>query len=179
MSPGAVRASVRLAREPDLDALAEIERAAAALFRRVGIDGAFLDATTPRPDLEAACADGRLWVATIDDGAIAGFALVRHLDGAPHLEEIDVHPAHGRRGLGSALVRVVQRWVQERGARSLTLSTFRDVPWNAPFYERLGFRAASHDELGPSLRELVAIERDKGLPMERRILMRWDATGDD
>ena len=34
------------------------------------------------------------------------------------------------------------RWVRgaaEQGARGVTLRTFADVPWNAPFYARLGF----------------------------------------
>lgn len=45
---------------------------------------------------------GRLWVASSGNMPV-GFALVKMLaDDLPHLEEIDVHPSHRRRGLGTA-----------------------------------------------------------------------------
>lgn len=78
-------------------------------------------------------------MALADDTPV-GFALVEMLTGnEPHLEEIDVHPAHGRRGVGSALVRTVCEWATRSGFRDITLTTFRDVAWNMPFYARLGF----------------------------------------
>ena len=68
-----------------------------------------------------------------------GFAHVLELGGGWHLEQIAVHPAHGRRGLGSALLDGVCREVASRGGHAVTLRTFADVAWNAPFYERHGF----------------------------------------
>ena len=63
-----------------------------------------------------------------------GLALVKMLaDDLPHLEEIDVHPSHGRRGLGTALVREVCEWATHCGYVMLTLTTFRAVAWNLPF----------------------------------------------
>ncbi len=50
-----------------------------------------------------------------------------------HLEEIDVDPSHGRRGLGTALVNAVCEWASDSGHALLTLTTFRAVPWNLPF----------------------------------------------
>ena len=40
----------------------------------------------------------------------------------------------------------------------LTLTTFTDVPWNRPYYERLGFTVL--DDLGPELAALVAHEHE-------------------
>ena len=60
-------------------------------------------------------------------------------DDLPHLEEIDVHPPHERRGQGPALVRAVCEWAADSGYAMLPLTTFRAVLWNYPFYTRLGF----------------------------------------
>jgi GNAT superfamily N-acetyltransferase len=68
-----------------------------------------------------------------------GYAHVLDLDGHLHLEQLDVLGSHRRRGVGSALVDEVCRVAASRGAREVTLLTFADVPFNGPFYERLGF----------------------------------------
>jgi len=114
VSAGAAPAagSVRPARAADLPALAAIERAAGALFADAGIAGAFLAETTPAERLREAHADGLLWVATDPGDRPVGFALASVLDSGPHLEELDVHPDFGRRGLGAALVAAVLDWAR-------------------------------------------------------------------
>src|SRR5260221_12483934 len=97
--------------------------------------------TTPVAMLEDARTAGRLWVAYADTAPV-GFALVEMLaPDAPHLEEVGVHPSHGRRGLGTALVRAACVWTAVVGHPAITLTTFRAVPGNAPFYPRRPFRA--------------------------------------
>ena len=68
-----------------------------------------------------------------------GFGHVLDLAGHWHLEQLVVDPAHGRQGFGAALLDAVCREVASRGGRRVTLRTFADVPWNAPFYARHGF----------------------------------------
>lgn len=163
---------VRLAREADLRWLPGIEAAAAAAFRTVGYEGDWIDEVGDVEEFAEAQQAGRLWVAADRDDVPVGFALARRLDGASHLEEIDVHPAHGRRGLGAALVAAVVAWARQQRAPCVTLSTFADVPWNAPFYTRLGFVVLPEDQAGPALRALRRSEAAQGLPVERRVLMR-------
>lgn len=152
--------------------LGAIEIAAAARFRDRGIDGAFLEEAQSIDDLAVAAREARLWVAT-HAGRCVGFALARRLDdGESWLEEVDVHPEHGGRGLGRALVERTIAWARESGAASIALSTFRDVPWNAPFYARLGFRELAPPELPPAIRRIVDEERSRGLPTDRRLVMR-------
>lgn len=50
-----------------------------------------------------------------------------------------MHPEHGRRGIGGALVGSVCDWARASGIASVTLTTYREIPWNEPFYRRLGF----------------------------------------
>jgi hypothetical protein len=54
------------------------------------------------------------------------------------------------------------------------LTTFTDVPWNAPYYQRLGFRRLSDDKLTPGLRAIRAREAAIGLDRWPRCCMRRD-----
>lgn len=69
-----------------------------------------------------------------------GFAIFALHEDEAHLEEIDVVPEHAGNDLGRRLIRAVIAQTREAGLARLTLTTFRDVPFNAPFYARLGFR---------------------------------------
>jgi GNAT superfamily N-acetyltransferase len=111
------------------------------------------------------------------DDVPVGFAHVELIErDAVHLEEIDVHPDHGRRGLGARLIRQVCRWAVSNGYRAVTLTTFRDVPWNLPFYERLGFDVVPPDQVSASLRAIVEDETRRGLDRSRRVVMKRPST---
>jgi GNAT superfamily N-acetyltransferase len=169
---------IREALPGDLGVLGDIERIAARQFRAHGIDGDFLDEATSLEDLSAAHADGRLWVAAQGDRCV-GFAIAARLDdGESWLHEIDVHPDHGRRGLGRALVETVIAWARRNGSRSLSLSTFRDVAWNAPFYASVGFRELSPERYTDAIRAIVEDEKGRDLPMDRRLVMRLELAQD-
>jgi len=162
---------VRLANAGDLPSLAEVERRACARFDAFGLS-ILAQVITPPEDLIAAQADARLWVAVErDEGPPIGFALACELGGGAHLDELDVLPEHGRRGVGAALVETVCAWARARRLPSLTLSTMRDIPWNAPFYRALGFRALDGAALPPALRGLRDHEAARGLPMDGRVYM--------
>lgn len=165
---------IRLARADEVALLPAIELAAAQLFAGsdLGLDDTALEDTAPVESLAAAQREGMLWVAIAPSGEPVGFAYGRMLGGEPYLAELDVHPDHGRRGLGARLVRALIEWARGHGATCVTLSTFRDVVWNGPFYARLGFRALDPSELDAAHRDLVERERSKGLPVEKRVVMR-------
>jgi GNAT superfamily N-acetyltransferase len=162
---------IAAARPADLPLLPAIELAAAALLAGHA-PASVLDETTSQADLEDAQQRGHLWVA-LADGVPVGFAHIEVL--APdiaHLEEVDVHPAHGRRGLGRRLVLAVCEWAATDGYSWVTLTTFRDVPWNMPFYARLGFEEIPPSELPPALLSVVDDETRRGLDPGRRVAMR-------
>lgn len=106
-------------------------------------------------------------------------ASVLPLFGQLHLEELAVHPSQQAKGLGTALVRAVITEARQRGGTSLTLTTFRFVAWNAPWYERLRFRVLAPQELSASLRAILDREALLGLAPERRVAMRLELTSTD
>jgi GNAT superfamily N-acetyltransferase len=89
-----------------------------------------------------------------------GFASVGIVDGQAHLWQLAVSPTAGRLGHGTALVNAVCDWARAAGLGAVTLTTFRDVAWNGPFYARLGFRALT--ELSPGLGAIRDHERSIG-----------------
>jgi GNAT superfamily N-acetyltransferase len=163
---------VRPAVLSELGLLEEVERAASRLFIAYGLEESFWGSVTPVEVLEQACRRGMLWIAADAGDRPVGFALVKRQDGAAHLDELAVHPEHGRRGLGRALVEAVCDWAREQGLPAVTLSTLRDVPFNGPFYERLGFAELPEAEAGPELLDVRRREAEAGFPMQRRVLMR-------
>lgn len=124
-----------------------------------------------RSVLETARTERRLWVATADTMAV-GYALALLLeDGTAHLEQVSVDPAHGRQGLGAALMEAVAGWARAGGHRALTLSTFRDLAWNRPYYGRLGFVTVPDIGLTPALAGVRRHEEELGLDVSRRVIM--------
>ncbi len=164
---------IRPAVAEGLPVLKEIEHVAGQRFDAIPELGGLPEVLTPEGALDAALARGHVWVAaTVADGTPVGFAYADLLDGAVHLEELDVLPDWGRRGIGRALVAAVVEDARARGLPAVTLTTFRDVAWNAPFYATLGFRIVDRAGLTPGLVALVAYEASRGLPEALRVVMR-------
>jgi GNAT superfamily N-acetyltransferase len=161
---------IRMARAADVEAMRAIEVAADRMFRDIGMDFGPAGEPPAAQTLLKYVADGRAWVT---DGPDA-YLVADWVDGNVHIEQVSVDPAQGRRGLGRALIEHVAEWARERGAPALTLTTFVEVAWNAPYYERLGFRLLADDELTPELRRIRAHEAELGLDRWPRAGMRRD-----
>jgi len=164
--------ALRLARPNDLPLLPIIEKRAADNFSGFGLAELFARLLTPYVVLERAQQEGLLWVAVDARDHPVGFALVSEVGGNAHLDELDVDPRHGRQGLGRALVETVCAWASRAGYPAITLTTLSHIPWNAPFYEKLGFHILSPEALTPALAELLQTETAYGLPADNRVAMR-------
>ena len=163
--------SIRLAREGEARGLPALEMDAAAAFRAVGL-GAIADddAWEDEHYLEAVRA-GQVWVAADHDDRVVGFAVADELDGEAYVAEISVRAAHARRGIGRRLMGALIDRARQQGYREVPLTTFRDVPFNGPFYRTLGFREVA---VGPDRPELAAArqrEKDAGVDIKPRIAM--------
>jgi GNAT superfamily N-acetyltransferase len=163
--------TIRPARPDELETLRELEIAAGAPFRDLGMDLIADDTPPSTVVLRGALDRGGLWVIE-DGGAVAGYLMDDVVDGGPHLEQVSVHPDHARRGLGARLVEDLVARARADGHHAVTLTTFVDVPWNGPYYVRLGFRPLADDELGPGLRAIRRAEAARGLDRWPRLAMR-------
>lgn len=165
-------AQIRPARLSDLPALQEVERAAGAPFRDVGM-GAVADDPPPAIDeLAPSVRAGTAWVHPGDADVAVAYLLLAVVDGAAHIEQVSVHPSWSRRGIGRALIEVAADHARRHHLPALTLTTFADVAWNAPYYARLGFAVVPDGDLGAGLRALRRAEVARGLDRWPRVVMR-------
>lgn len=153
--------SVRTARPNERMLLPALEAAADTMFEPLGIG------PLPGPGTVEEFA-GALVVLVAGDPPV-GLCRIDAFPGrdpAAHLEQLSVHPAYGGRGIGRALLRAACAWAADQGYPELTLATYRDVPWNGPFYASEGFT-----EIGPVDAFMVA----HGLPPEEPVMSRFGA----
>jgi GNAT superfamily N-acetyltransferase len=167
---------IRLARPDEVMRLREIEDVAGTLFSGLGLIDEELDSSFPLEDLSRLVNAGQAWVACAADDVPVGMVIASVRDGAVYLEELDVLPTHGRRGLGTRLIASVCSWARSQGYVAVTLSTFRDVPWNAPFYRRQGFRELLLSEWTPGMPAIRERESRHGLRVAARVFMRRELT---
>jgi len=163
---------IRAARRADLAALRDLERAAGERFRAVGMEAVADDDPPSVAELLAYQQDGRAWVATDRENRVIAYLLLNVVDGNAHVDQVSVHPEHARRGLGCALLDTAATWALKRGLAALTLTTFADVPWNAPYYQRLGFEVLHDDHISSGLLRIRDHEAALGLARWPRVTMR-------
>jgi GNAT superfamily N-acetyltransferase len=167
---------IRLARPEDCAALPEIERSAAELFRG-SVHDAIADDDVSSPEFhQPLAAQGLVWVAE-RAGALLGFASCENFEDALHIWELAVRRAAQGAGVGRALVMAAVAEAARRGAPAVTLTTFRDVAWNAPFYASCGFVEAPEAEFNARLRWIRTREEQAGLEIAARCAMRLDLSG--
>jgi GNAT superfamily N-acetyltransferase len=160
---------IRLAVPADIATLQEIERRAASRFTDVGLPAATALPLVDHTTHTAAIAIGGSFIVE-QAGQPCAFAIVQVFADAVHLREIDALPEQTGQGLGRRLIEHIATWAEERGAPRLTLTTYRDVPFNAPYYQRRGFHILE-DPLPPRLAAERAAERAAGIEVAPRVAM--------
>ncbi|RRR98439.1 GNAT family N-acetyltransferase [Glycomyces terrestris] len=163
---------IRVVTEADLPLLQDIERAAGECFRTVGMEAIADDEPLTLKELDDYRRTGLAWAAADDRGAPAAYLIAEPIDGALHIEQVSVHPDWARRGVGRRLIDHAAACAAADGLDALTLTTFAEVPWNAPYYARLGFAPLPEAALTPGLRAVVDREAAHGIDRWPRVCMR-------
>ena len=169
--------TIEIATEGHVRAIPGIEQAAAAMFSESYLPVELRYLVTDIETLVEAQREGRLWAALDGDKTLVGFAMVGIVGEFAHLEELDVHPDHAGRGIGSRLLDTVTAWATDNGYPGITLITFRHLPWNAPFYERYGFIQLDEQHNSDDLRELLREEAEAGIEPRKRVAMLYEING--
>lgn len=165
---------IRAAVVEELPALQDIERAAGQCFHDVGMPEIAEDEPLALDELIRYQRAGRVWVVVGETGRPVAYLLADLVDGNLHVEQVSVHPDSARRGVGRSLLERVAERARAEGILALTLTTFVQVPWNAPYYVRCGFRDLDETELTPGLRAIRRREAAHGLDRWPRVCMRRD-----
>ncbi|WP_431962680.1 GNAT family N-acetyltransferase [Nocardia sp. bgisy134] len=164
--------SIRPATEADLPVLRDIERAAGKPFADIGMTAVADDEPPTLATLREFQQDGRAWVATdVVDRPIA-YLVLGLVDGNAHVDQVSVDPEYAGQRLGKRLIDRAVHWARANGVLTITLTTFVEVAWNGPYYERLGFRYLTAAEETPGLRALRTAEAEHGLDRWPRACMR-------
>jgi len=164
---------IRPARPADAATLPAIERSAAELFRLDPALAWLADSDVPDATQHLqAVEQGHVWIAENTAGQLAGFLRAVEIDNQLHVEELSVSQHFQGRGIGRKLLLDVIEHARRQQLEAITLTTFRDLPWNAPFYQRMGFVPLNEVDAGPRLSAVLNDEIAHGLPGERRCAMR-------
>jgi len=141
---------LRAATADDIPLLQRLEVMAGLQFADIGLEAVAADEPPTVDALIGHISSGTAWVAELS-GHIVGYAVASIVDDEAHLDQVSVDPSMRGRSIGKALIDEVAQWGRVHGLDSLTLTTFADVPWNAPYYARLGFAALAAHDMGPEL----------------------------
>lgn len=154
----------------DVAALSAIERAAGERFREDPELAWLADGEVISTDQHLGYVErGLSWLALANDQPV-GFILAEAHPSSLFIVELSVDLHWQGKGIGRQLIACVADYARKRGLTALTLTTFRNVPWNAPFYARLGFEKMT--TLTPELRRKREEETAHGLAYETRCVMR-------
>lgn len=111
-----------------------------------------------RPQFNA----GTLWVVE-RDGAVVGYLAASVVGSRLHIDEVDVVRERQGQGIGRRLLQTAADYARGADLTQLSLTTFRDIPWNAPFYAAFGFREWEPKDAPASIRQALLYEAARGL----------------
>ncbi|NUS21849.1 MAG: GNAT family N-acetyltransferase [Mesorhizobium sp.] len=167
--------TIRPARSEDAKALPAIEQSAGEAFRAIAELAWLADGDNVSVERHRALiAGGACWVAADEEDRPVGFLSAGIEGDALHIWELDVDLDRQGQGIGRALLERAVADAGRRGLAGVTLTTFRAVPWNAPFYRKFGFRVLEGAEIDERLASLLGDEVEHGMPSDQRCAMRLD-----
>jgi GNAT superfamily N-acetyltransferase len=165
--------TVRPARLADAPNFPRVEQSAGELFRTIEHLAWIADSenlTDPQYADYIQC--GTSWVALTPDGQLVGFLCAEVMEDDLHIHELAVALEFQRQGIGGRLLETAVAWAVARGLSGVTLTTFRSVAWNQPFYERAGFETLGEARMSPRLASIMKFEISMGLQANERCGMR-------
>ncbi|EYF06361.1 GNAT family N-acetyltransferase [Chondromyces apiculatus] len=172
-----MRWTVRLTQEHDYQKLPAVERDAGKRFHEVGLSQVAEDAPAPVESHARAAAKGLHWVAVDEADEPVGFAMAARTPPWLYLAEVSITTGAAGHGIGRALIAQVQATAMRERSQGVVLRTFADVPWNGPYYARLGFAPLDDASIPAVLADMPRKERERGMDPDTRLFMVWFPKG--
>ncbi|KAJ5963138.1 GCN5- N-acetyltransferase [Penicillium waksmanii] len=164
--------TIRQAEARDAPLLPAVERSAAQAFLQLPKHAWLADGDTQSVEQHLKfIKDGFEWVAVDAKDAPIAFLNGNLTKKTFHIHEVSVQSIHQGKRVGRNLMETVIRWAVTSDCSSVTLTTFRNVPWNEGFYRSLGFRTLDSSELTPELNIIMKHEAEAGLLIDERCAM--------
>lgn len=161
---------IRLGSADEIHKVAPLEQAAAEAFREIGMDAVADDDPVAESVLSQAAEERRFWVA-VEYGVLKAYLLGDFLPQSLHIDQVTVHPDASRRGLGALMIESVSADPRSKERGLITLTSFANVPWNAPYYERIGFNEIPREDWPEGVAEKVDAEQGKNIAAWPRVVM--------
>ena len=163
--------SIRLARPEDAEGFHDVEEDAARLLaEEPSLQGLPVPPSRSAEEYRGMIAQ-RHCLTAVSGSKVVGFAATRRIGRELHLHEISVATAFQRMHIGATLINALKIDARNAGVRAITLHTYRDIAWNAPFYARHGFEIIQDLDAYPRLKAGQDAAVEFGLPRERRCAM--------
>ena len=163
--------NIRIARTGDHKFFKKIEESTTTLFKEYGCD--FSNIESPEEEFYLSI-EGKheIYVAHTSDNKIVGFCAIKTIDSNAYIIEISLLPDYRKKGIGTKLIEHATFWAEINKYEYITLTTFRDLPFNGEFYKKLGFNEFTPDSKWPALKRIRENEKQSGLEILPRIAMR-------
>ncbi|MEB8480164.1 GNAT family N-acetyltransferase [Cronobacter malonaticus] len=156
----------------DIASLAAIECSADSAFETIpALAWVASDSVQPEDLHHRLCEQGYSAVMVNANDAPVGFINGDYIDGALHILGVAVMRDCQGMGLGKRLMADAICHARAKQLSALTLTTFRNVPWNQPFYARLGFSVISDADMPDYLARLLEEEAAHGFTRDSRCAM--------
>ncbi len=162
--------NIRNATPDDFVNLPALEEDAAQAFVEFGYQDVLNMQALPVSFYKNLSSDSIILIADKNHEAV-GFCVIIKIDNQAYLKEVSVAYKHSGQGFGRSLLDHAFQEAKERGYTFVTLTTFSDLPFNAPFYESLGFKKFAFDQRWPELKSLHEEEKCNALASYKRIAM--------
>ncbi len=158
----------------DVAHLPRVERSAAHAFTSLpNLSWLADESVMSTKEHERFLVEGLSWVALGSTSrTIYGFIHAEVIEDEIYIAEVSVSETHQKLGIGSQLIKTAMEQAKSMGLSAATLTTFRNVPWNAPYYQRLGFKTLMTETLPLYLKQKLRDEHAAGLRREQRCAMR-------
>ena len=170
-------AIIRLALPEDAQLLPAIEISAAQAFRMINELSWLAD--SPPMSIERhsqLIALSTCWVALDAENQPQGFLSSERYGSYLHIYELSVMQSMQGKGTGRRLIEAAKGYARSSRLSFITLTTFTNVPWNAPFYSRVGFQTKATTDLDQRLAGILSEEYRHGFARESRCAMAWPVT---
>lgn len=169
--------TIRLSRHSDIERLEQVERSAAQKFKDfLKLGQEFSEHTLPVSILMAAHESQTLWIAADNNDLAIGFLAATPLDGNLHIHELSVARDWQGKGLGRDLIDGIKTHSRQNNIPKVTLTTDKLIPWNKPFYEKLGFVEIPLSNCGDELGAILIRDKSHSPVPDNRIAMIFKAS---